>query len=64
MKTLFSRSRITCAAEGAAQEKRETSTAQLAPEGAPQTEDINGPFQFTGIETEASHLAEIREVRF
>ncbi len=62
MTTLFSHSRITCADEGAAQESREISTTQLAPEGAPQTEDINGPFQVTRIGTQASHVAEIREV--
>ena len=64
MTTLFSRSRITCADECAVQKKRQISTAQLVPEGAPQTEDINGSFQVTRIGTEASHRAEIREVHF
>ncbi len=36
----------------------------LAAEGAPQTEDINGSFQLTRIGTQASHLAEIRDVHF
>ncbi len=36
----------------------------LAAEGTPQTEDVNGSFQATGIGTQASHLAEIREVHF
>ena len=64
MTTLFSPSLISCADEDAAQEKRQVATVQLAPEGTPQTEDINGSFQVTCIETEASHLAEIREVHF
>ncbi len=64
MTTLFSPSLITCADEGAVHEKREIPTAQLAPEGAPETEDINGSFQVTRIGTQASHLAEIREVHF
>ena len=64
MTTLFSPSRLACADEGAAQEKRQISTVQLAPEGAPQTEDINGSFQVTRIRTQASHFAEIREVHF
>jgi hypothetical protein len=64
MTVLFSPSRIACADEGAAQEKREISSAQLAAEGAPKTEDINGPLQVTGIGTQASYLAEICEVNF
>ena len=64
MTTLLSPSRFACADEGAAQENRQISTAQLAPEGAPQTEDINGSFQVTRVGTQASHLAEIREVHF
>ena len=38
------------------------STAQLAAERATHTEDINRPFQVTGIGTETSHFAEISEV--
>ncbi len=64
MTTLCSPSRLACADEGAVQEKRRISTAQLAAEGAPQTEDINGSVQVTRIGTQASYLAEIREVHF
>ncbi len=64
MTTLLSPSWLACVDEGAAQEKREVSTAQLAPEGAPQTEDINRSFQITRIGTQASHIAEICEVHF
>ena len=64
MTTLFNRSRLAFADDGAAPEKREISTAQLAAEGAPQTEDINRCFQVTRVGTQASHRAEIREVHF
>ncbi len=64
MKTLFSPSRLACADEGAAQEKRQISTAQLAPEGDPQTTDINGSVQVTRAGAQASHLAEICKVHF
>ncbi len=62
--TLFCPSRLSCADRGAAQAKRQISTVPLAPEGAPQTENIDGSFQVTRIGTQASHLAEIREVHF
>ena len=61
---LLGPSRISCADEDAAQEKRQVATAQLAPKSAPQAENIDGSFQVTCIGTEASHLAEIREVHF
>ena len=64
MTTLFSSGRLARVDEGAVVEIRQISTAQLAPEGAPKTEDINGSFQVTRIGTQASHLAEIREVHF
>ncbi len=64
IKTLFGPSMIALADEGAAQEKRQVSTTQLVPEGAPQTEDINGSSQVTSIGTQACHLAEICDVHF
>ena len=64
MTTLFSPSRLACADEGAAQENRQISTAQLAPEGAPQTEDINGSFQVTRIRTQASYLPKSAKCTF
>ncbi len=64
MTTMFSPGRLARVDAGAVEEIRQISTAQLAPEGAPETEDINGSFQVTRIGTQASHLAEIREVHF